>query len=132
MYHYQFYDSLNNFLEMNCSVLLFVLSTTFNIIIASTQSKEFVYKGNVSYSDVSLLISEAGPDDVSLRYFAAECYKNVDCNAVEICSFPAQHVCCLSRSITTALVSGPGTCFRYEIVRFCYIRNLRYLNLIFS
>lgn len=77
----------NHFLEMNRSVLFFVLSTIFKIIIDITQSGEFVYRGNKSYSDVSLLISESGPDYLCLRYCAAECHKNVDCNAVECVPF---------------------------------------------
>lgn len=99
---------------MNRSVLFFVLSIIFKIIIAITQSGEFVYRGNMSYSEVSLLISEAGPNDVTLRYCAAVCYKNVDCNVVEICSFPTKHVCRLSRSISTYLITEQGTCSRYE------------------
>lgn len=106
-----------------CILILFLLSTFLNHIIANSHSGEFEYRGNVAYSDVSLLISETGPDDVSLRYCAAECYKNVDCNAVELCSFPTKHVCRLSRSITTALITGQETCSRHEIVRFYYKLN---------
>ncbi|XP_052678788.1 microfibril-associated glycoprotein 4-like [Crassostrea angulata] len=104
---------------MNRSLFFFVFSTVIKIIIASSQSGEFVYRGNVSNYDVSLLISETGPDDVSLRYCAAECYKNVDCNAVELCSFPTKQVCRLNRSITTALITGQETCSRHEIVHAC-------------
>lgn len=116
---------------MNRCVLLLELLTYFQLIIASTQSGKFIYKGNVSYSDVSLLISEAGPDDVSLRYCATECYKNVDCNAVEMCSFSINNVCRLSKNVTTNLVTGQGTCSRYEIVRSYYKCTLRSVYSIF-
>lgn len=117
---------------MNRCVLLLELLTLFRFIIASTQNGEFQYRGNVSYSDVSLLILETGPDDVSLRYCAAECYKIVDCNAVEICALSVNTVCRLSKSITTDLITGKGTCSRYEIVRFnhkckCTFRSLKFI-----
>lgn len=111
-----------------CNLILFLLLTFSKQIIAQTNSGEFEYRGNVSYSDVSLLISEAGPDDVSLRYCAAECYKNVDCNAVEICSIPTKHVCRLSRSIGSSVVYGQDTCLRYELKDACdvgYFYNRR-------
>ena len=81
------------------------------------QSGSFTYRGNVTYSDVSLLISEQKSDDTSLRYFAAECYKNLDCNAIELCSLPTGNVCRLSKSISTNFVTGAGSCSRHELVR---------------
>ncbi|XP_052680625.1 ficolin-1-like [Crassostrea angulata] len=102
-----------------CILILFLLLTFLNHIIANSHSGEFEYRGNVAYSDVSLLISETGPDDVSLRYCASECYKNVDCNAVELCSFPTKHVCRLSRSISSSTVIGQGTCSRHELKDDC-------------
>lgn len=116
---------------MNRCVLLLELLTYFKFIIASTQSGKFIYRGNVSYSDVSLLISETGPDNVSLRYCAAECYKNVDCNAVEMCFFSINNVCRLSKNVTTNLVTGQGTCSRYEIVRSYHKCTLLAVNFIF-
>ena len=81
------------------------------------QSGSFTYKGNVSYSDVSLLISEQESDDTSLRYCAAECYIDLDCNAIELCSLPTGNVCRLSKSISTNFVTGAGSCSRHELVR---------------
>lgn len=117
---------------MNRVVILLELLTYFKFIIGSSQGGKFIYRGNVSYSDVSLLISEIGPDDVSLRYCAAECYKNEDCNAVEICSFSINNVCRLSKNITTNLLSGQGTCSRYEIVRSYHRFTLLSVNFIFN
>lgn len=113
-----------------CILILFLLSTFLNHIIANSHSGEFEYRGNVAFSDVSLLISETGPDDVSLRYCAAECYKNLDCNAVELCSFPTKQVCRLSRSISSATVTGQGTCSRHELVclKLCCKRQIRILK----
>ncbi|XP_061186865.1 tenascin-R-like [Saccostrea echinata] len=81
----------------------------------------FVYQGNVSYFDKSLLISELTPTitEVSLRYGAVECYKNLDCNAVEICSSVTGKIFRLSSSISTAMVTGNNTCFRYELMHTC-------------
>jgi hypothetical protein len=78
----------------------------------------FTYRGNVSYSDQSLLVYEivAVEADVSLRYCAAECHKNLDCNAVEMCSTATGNVCRISRKISTSLTSGKDTCSRYELV----------------
>ena len=85
------------------------------------QTGSFTYKGNVSYSDVSLLISEQKSYDTSLRYCAAECYKNLDCNAIELCSLPTGNVCRLSKSISTNFVTGVGSCSRHELVRNKYL-----------
>lgn len=81
---------------------------------ADSLSGGFVYRGNVSYSDVSLMIS-----DLSLRYCAAECFKILDCHAVEICSVPtgSGNTCLLSRTISRSLVTGLNTCTHYEMVR---------------
>jgi hypothetical protein len=82
-------------------------------------SGQFTYRGNISHSDKSLVISEIAPgvDDVLITYCAVECFNNLDCNAVELCSTATGNVCRLSSSITTSLTSGEGTCSRYELVR---------------
>ncbi|XP_056000515.1 uncharacterized protein LOC125655428 isoform X2 [Ostrea edulis] len=87
----------------------------------STYSGTFTYRGNVSSSDRSLLISELAPGkgDTSLRVCAAECHSNLDCNAVEICSSATANVCRFSRKITTSLTTGKDTCSRYELEHTC-------------
>lgn len=55
------------------NLLLLSIVINFENLIADCLSGGFVYRGNVSYSDVSRMISETGPIDVSLRYCAAEC-----------------------------------------------------------
>lgn len=50
------------------NLLLFSILINFENL-ADSLSGGFVYRGNVSYSDVSLMIS-----DLSLRYCAAECF----------------------------------------------------------
>jgi hypothetical protein len=83
-------------------------------------SGHFTYRKNISYSDKSLLISEIAPgeDNVILTYCAVECFKNLDCSAVELCSTAAGNTCRLSRAITKSLTSGKDTCSRYELVRY--------------
>ncbi|XP_062614573.1 ficolin-2-like [Saccostrea cucullata] len=81
----------------------------------------FAYQGNVSYIDTSLMISELNPtiSDMSLRYGAVECYKNLDCNAVEICSSETGTIFRLSSKIATSLQTGSNTCLRYELEHAC-------------
>ncbi|XP_062595688.1 fibrinogen-like protein A, partial [Saccostrea cucullata] len=81
----------------------------------------FLYQGNVSYLDTSLLISELSPTitEMSLRYGAVECYKNLDCNAVEICSLETGTVLRLSSKISTSMQNGNKTCLRYELEHAC-------------
>ncbi|XP_062587736.1 ficolin-1-like [Saccostrea cucullata] len=88
---------------------------------ASTVSGKFIHQGNVSYFDTSLMISELTPavSEISLRYCAVECYKNLDCNAVEICSSETGTICRLSSSIFKSMVTGSNTCFRYELEHAC-------------
>ena len=81
-----------------------------------SQCGSFMYRGNVTYSDVSLLISEKDSDTSIVRFCAAECYENLDCNAIELCSLPTGNVCRLSKSISTNFVTGVGTCSRHELV----------------
>ena len=100
---------------------IFIVSTFMKNATSVYQTGSFTYKGNVSYSDVSLLISEQESDDTSLRYCAAECYKNLDCNAIELCSLPTGNVCRLSKSISTNFVTGVGSCSRHELVRNKYL-----------
>ena len=96
---------------------IFIIWTSINYGISLKQSGSFTYKGNVSYSDVSLLISEKDSDDTCSRCCAVDCYKDLDCNAIELCSLPTGNVCRLSKSISTNLVTGVGSCSRYELVR---------------
>ncbi|XP_061186868.1 ficolin-1-like [Saccostrea echinata] len=88
---------------------------------ASVVSGNFLYQGNVSYFDKSLLISELTPTitEISLSYCAVECYKNLDCNAVEICSSTEGSIYRLSRSISTSMITGGNSCFRYELEHTC-------------
>ena len=96
---------------------IYIIWTSINYGMSLKQSGNFTYKGNVTYSDVSMLISEENADDISLRYSAIDCYKNLDCNAIELCSLPTGNVCRLSKSISKNLVTGVGSCSRHELVR---------------
>ncbi|XP_062614572.1 ficolin-1-like [Saccostrea cucullata] len=88
---------------------------------AATVTGNFLYRGNVSYFDKSLLISELTPTitDISLRYGSLECLKNPDCNAVEICSSVEGSIFRLSTSISKSFQTGSDTCFRYELEHTC-------------
>ena len=104
---------------MTCyTFCIFTFWTCINYGNCVIQSGSFTYRGNVSYSDVSLLISEEKSDDTSLRFCAVECYKNLDCNAIELCSLPTGNVCRLSKSIHTSFVTGVASyvCSRHELV----------------
>nr|XP_022296425.1 tenascin-R-like [Crassostrea virginica] len=43
----------------------------------------------------------------------------MDCNAIELCSLPTGNVCRLSKSISTNLVTGVGSCSRLELKHPC-------------
>ena len=118
-------------MKMTCyAFCIFTFWTCINYGNSVIQSGSFTHKGNVSYSDVSLLISEEKSDDTSLRYCAVECYKNLDCNAIELCSLPTGYVCRLSKSISTNLVTGvfSHACSRQELVRYSFVFRISLYN----
>ncbi|XP_061186864.1 ficolin-1-like [Saccostrea echinata] len=106
---------------VSLTFLVFIKCVNITNIEAYRQNGKFVYRGNISYSDESLLLYELSPTitEISLRYCASECYKDLDCNAVEICSSVAGTICRLSKSISTSLVNGPNTCTRHEMEHTC-------------
>jgi hypothetical protein len=117
--------------------LLFVLTLRFCDTLAwnSSYSGLFTYRGNTSYSDESLMISEIAPGGagVDLGYCAIECFSNLDCNAVEICSAVAGNTCRLSHKPSTSMTSGNDSCSRYELVRIvkknCICKCFSYITL---
>jgi hypothetical protein len=112
--------------------LMFVFHLRFGVTLAGNVSTfgYFTYRGNVSYSDLSLLISEIAPRNagISPRYCAVRCLSNLDCNAVETCSAATGSICRLSSTLVTVLTPGKNeSCSRYEMVRF--IPNIQRRNL---
>ena len=108
------------FLSLCFSNVSFAMSDTQSLGVKGNVSQpgHFIYRGNVSYSDTALLISEIPPGEVklSLGYCAMTCLSNLDCNAVELCSTSTGNMCRLSREITKSLTTGNHSCSRYEMV----------------